>query len=176
MDSDKKDSYECSSSIDLMATYGRSIPPYIENFKDQSLKTLNINNLKAVLDEKGYKYLTVSIPILVETNSKYQLIIKLDWYNQSERFQTLNGSPLASHQIILSKNDTTTLRRYYLQSFRSVWQAFDLIQKNQDEFSSAGNLKPLSRSNIIVQFNEPVSFDQLQHRTEHVRKLNFIFS
>lgn len=158
-----------------MATYGRSIPPYIENLKDQSLKTLNINNLKTVLDEKGYKYLIVSIPILAETNSKYQLIIKLDWYNQTERFETLNGSPLASHQIVLSKNDTATLRRYYLQSFRSIWQAFDLIQKNHDEFSSTGILKPFSRSNIIIQFNEPVSFDQLQHRTEHVRKLYLYF-
>lgn len=166
---DQEGEYQCQDARDILSIYGQAVPPYIEDLKHQGLKTMNLNNLQNELLDFGYNYILIVIPVLKKSEIEYQLILKLDWYKQDERYQTLRKAPVTSHKIIWTENDPASFRRYYLESFRGVWQAFDLVNKAKFQLKIPNSkLKPLSVSNFFVQFHEPVSVEQTSNRIEHV--------
>lgn len=146
---------------------------------------MNLNNLKSQLLDLGYSQLVVSLPVMIENKSKYQLILKLDWYTQETRFETLKKTPVSMHSIEWTQSDGATFRRYYLENFRSVWQAYLLVVNLGEcdlmevaKSASGGKqaqLKPLSSSNVFVQFYEPVSVEQTKHKIEQVEERSNIF-
>lgn len=168
------DDYECTESVDLMYKYGRSIPPYLENAKEQTLRTLNVNDLRKTLVEQGYSTMLINIPQWPAKLSvkNYQLIIRLDWYRKEDRFKRIETG-----QIIVINDQSPVFTRYYLPSLTSTWQAYNL---NGVDSGSCGqylgslfadakqSLKPLSSSCVMAQFYEPVSQIQVDNLNEQI--------
>lgn len=132
-----------------------------------------MNNLRSELIDQGYEYIIVHIPVLTEAQSKFQLVLKLDWYRKEERFKRLRRqSPIGDFELDGLRSDAATLRRYYLDTFLCVWQAFELASVGAKKCETlikdndVDNL--LSTSNVLVQFHEPVSSQQANAHIEHV--------
>lgn len=170
--SKQEDEYVCKGFKDLQADLGRTIPPYFEEArKESSLKVLNINNIKEKLLKENYKYLVINMPIWFNKNNKHQIIVKLDWYKQKERVFYLETLPER-----LSLPEYGTYFRYYLKPLNKIWQAYDLVKKEQskescDNFLSSQfkkKINPLSASCLHAQFYEPISVEQVESMNEQV--------
>lgn len=149
---DVVDAIDCLNPIDLGSQFGKVIPPLYKN-KKMSLNTININNLKDLI--KKYNFLLIKIPIC-KTIEAHQIILKLDWYNKSERFNYLS-SELEDIKLDLFP----TFSRIYLPSIKNVFQVYNVEKvplKNSCDFSlrkqmDSANI-PLLSSCLMIILNE----------------------
>jgi hypothetical protein len=141
--------YECSSSMDLFAAYGRLMPPLLSgtNWRNHTLKIYNILDLDKRLDENKYSHLVLYLPVHPKKLDAHQLIVKFDWYLRSQRASLIelpiysnlqlpielsfdrsveNDALLGDSLIHWGRNQTIVYKRIYLPSFDRVWQAYSL--------------------------------------------------
>jgi hypothetical protein len=177
---------ECMGEIkDLMSTYGRSLPPYVEGVqKDSSLKTVNIINIDKIKLNENFRYLIVRVAANLKSSHRHQTIVKFDWYMIKKRLYFINLPTLQNMKDSINKyidSEPAVFKRIYLPTFLSVIQAFDLrkyFRKNScDLFLIKLNKdskfvpKPLSVSTLMIQFNEPISNDLSSEHVYHSQSI-----
>jgi hypothetical protein len=182
-----KDEFFCQNSNDIMTSshkeiVNKIIPPYFEgNHREASLKTVNIINMKELIQREKYSRLILKLPLFVKSKQKHQLIVKFDWYKISERSKVVDLPNIIEYSKSIEISSKTVFQRIHLPQLQHVLQAYTLtrLPKNgescDDYFTKKvqSNEKPLSSSPSMIQFHEPLKtspFDQtksLKHNIYH---------
>ena len=151
--------YKCTDAKDLFKEYGRSIPPLFSN-RQSTLKTLNIEGIKELINTEEFTYLIVNIPVHKKEDRHHQMIVKFDWYLKSNRVKDFELPSFKTNLqgISIKENEEDAVfQRYYLPTFKNVLQAYQLnkVETSCDKFLTEQSLntkieekKPLSLSNV----------------------------
>lgn len=151
--------YKCTDAKDLFKEYGRSIPPLLANRAKSTLKTLNIEDIRNLINDQEFTYLIVNIPILKKDVRQHQMIVKFDWYLRSNRVKDFELPSFKTNLqgVFIDESDDAVFRRYYLSTLKNVLQAYQLnkIETKCDKYLAEQSLntrieekKPLSLSTV----------------------------
>ena len=165
--------YECANYNDLFTSSHteidtKSIPPYFEGYhREASLKTINIVDLKKLVNQEKYSFLIVKAPSMAKNKLGYQLMLKFDWYMLSERVTSVDLPTLTELSKFIQVSPKSVFQRIYLPQLVNVLQAYTLYKvpaapMSCDDFltkkveQSSQNNKPMSTSSAMIQFYEPL--------------------
>jgi hypothetical protein len=165
---------ECFEPKDLFKQYGRTIPP-----EKSGLNIININDLQSLISDNKYTHLVVRLFVQLEANKRHQMFVKFDWYFRKERNRIIDMPNLINREINFKTKPGVNFQRLYLPTLQNVLEGFTLkkikyslcdhyLMETMMTSSISTDVKPLTSSNLVMMFYEPISTEQTRANSEQI--------